>query len=81
MGVDIGSLSSVMLCSVPPNQASFLQRIGRAGRRDGNSVATTLADGGSPHDLYFFEEVDEMLSGDVSPPGIFAIPSPIVGGL
>lgn len=71
MGVDIGSLSSVMLCSVPPNQASFLQRIGRAGRRDGNALATTLVDGSSPHDLYFFADTDEMLKGDVTPPGIF----------
>ena len=71
MGVDIGSLSSVLLCSVPPNQASFLQRLGRAGRRDGNAMTTTLADGTSPHDLYFFAEPEEMLSGDVTPPGIF----------
>lgn len=71
MGVDIGDLSSVLLCSVPPNQASYLQRIGRAGRRDGNALATTLADGNSPHDLYFFEDTAEMLRGDVLPPGIF----------
>lgn len=71
MGVDIGDLSSVLLCSVPPNQASFLQRIGRAGRRDGNALATTLADGNSPHDLYFFAETQEMLSGEVAPPGVF----------
>lgn len=71
MGVDIGDLSSVLLCSVPPNQASFLQRIGRAGRLDGNAVATTLADGNSPHDLYFFAETQEMLSGVVAPPGVF----------
>ncbi|MDR3428225.1 Zn-binding domain-containing protein [Silvimonas sp.] len=71
MGVDIGDLSAVMLCSVPPNQASFLQRIGRAGRRDGNALTTTLADGSSPHDLYFFEETEEMLTGEVAPPGIF----------
>lgn len=71
MGVDIGALSSVLLCSVPPNQASYLQRIGRAGRRDGNALTTTLADGNSPHDLYFFEDTEEMLSGEVVPPGIF----------
>lgn len=71
MGVDIGDLSSVLLCSVPPNQASFLQRMGRAGRRDGNAMATTLADGNSPHDLYFFSETEEMISGDVTPPGVF----------
>ena len=71
MGVDIGDLSSVLLCSVPPNQASYLQRIGRAGRRDGNALTATLADGASPHDLYFFEDTSEMLVGDVVPPGIF----------
>ena len=71
MGVDIGDLSSVLLCSVPPNQASYLQRTGRAGRRDGNALTTTLADGSSPHDLYFFEETQEMLSGEVAPPGVF----------
>ena len=71
MGVDIGDLSSVMLCSVPPNQASYLQRIGRAGRRDGNAFTSTLADGASPHDLYFFEDTQEMLAGEVISPGIF----------
>ena len=71
MGVDIGDLSSVMLCSVPPNQASYLQRIGRAGRRDGNAFTATLADGVSPHDSHFFEDTTEMLSGEVTPPGIF----------
>lgn len=71
MGVDIGDLSSVMLCSVPPTVASYLQRIGRAGRRDGNAHTSTLADGASPHDLYFYEEPAEMISGDVTPPGAF----------
>jgi DEAD/DEAH box helicase domain-containing protein len=71
MGVDIGDLSQVMLCSMPPNQASFLQRIGRAGRVDGNAMLATLADGASPHDLYFFEAPQEMLAGAVNPPGIF----------
>ncbi|MFZ1364623.1 MAG: DEAD/DEAH box helicase [Brachymonas denitrificans] len=71
MGVDIGDLSSVLLCSVPPSQASFLQRMGRAGRRDGNAMTTTLADGNSPHDLYFFAETEEMIAGEVTPPGVF----------
>jgi DEAD/DEAH box helicase domain-containing protein len=71
LGVDIGDLSSVLLCSVPPNQASFLQRIGRAGRKDGNAMTTTLADGNSPHDLYFFAETEEMIAGEVAPPGVF----------
>ena len=51
MGIDIGDLSSVLLCSVPPAQTNYLQRIGRAGRRDGNALALTIANG-RPHDLF-----------------------------
>ena len=70
LGIDIGDLSSVALCSVPPAQTQFLQRIGRAGRRDGNAlslVATNLV----PHDMYFFEEPKEMIAGEVKPPAVF----------
>lgn len=70
MGIDIGDLSSVLLCSVPPAQANYLQRIGRAGRKDGNSLALTLANG-SPHDLYFYADPMEMMAGSVNTPGIF----------
>src|SRR5690606_22410535 len=38
MGVDIGSVSSVMMTNVPPSIANYRQRVGRAGRR-GQSVA------------------------------------------
>lgn len=70
MGIDIGNLSSLILCSVPPAQANYLQRIGRAGRRDGNALNLTVANA-RPHDLYFFAEPEEMLAGQVDPPGIF----------
>ena len=70
MGIDIGDLSSVLLCSVPPSQANYLQRVGRAGRRDGNALALTVANGHN-HDLYFYAEPREMIAGQVSPPGVF----------
>lgn len=70
MGIDIGNLSSVILCSVPPAQTNYLQRIGRAGRRDGNALNLTKANA-KPHDLYFFTEPEEMISGKVDTPGIF----------
>lgn len=70
MGIDIGTLSSAILCSVPPAQANYLQRIGRAGRRDGNALVLTIAQG-KPHDLYFYAQPTEMLAGEIQPPGVF----------
>ncbi len=70
MGIDVGDLSSVVLCSVPPAQANYLQRIGRGGRRDGNSLVLTIANSRN-HDLYFFEAPQEMMSGEVRPPGLY----------
>ena len=72
MGINIGALSSVMLGGVPPNQASFIQRVGRAGRLDGNAAIFTIADA-SPegHDQYFFSNPLEMLQGAVEAPAIY----------
>ena len=70
MGVDIGDLSSVLLCSVPPNQSKFIQRIGRSGRRNGSALNITVA-AAKPHDLYFFRDPAEMISGNVTTPGVF----------
>ena len=70
MGIDIGNLSSLILCSVPPTQSNYIQRIGRAGRRDGNSLCLTVVNN-RPHDLYFFEEPEEMITGEIEPPDVF----------
>lgn len=77
MGIDIGDLSSVLLCSVPPAQANYLQRIGRAGRKDGNAFNMTVAEGNA-HDLFYFEEPVEMMAGSVSAPGVFLDASAIL---
>ncbi|SEP56246.1 DEAD/DEAH box helicase domain-containing protein [Ectothiorhodospira magna] len=70
MGIDIGDLSTVLLCSVPPGQANYLQRIGRAGRRDGNALAVTVANA-HPHDLYFYADPLALIQGEIRPPGVF----------
>ena len=70
MGINIGDLSTVLLCSVPPEPANYLQRIGRAGRRDGNALVAAIVNG-TPHDLYFYGEPSEMLQGRVTPPGCY----------
>ena len=70
MGIDIGDLSSVILCSMPPSQANFAQRVGRAGRKDGNAITIAVANA-KPHDLYFYQDPLDMISGEVVPPQIF----------
>lgn len=70
MGIDIGDLSTVVMCSIPPAQAQYAQRAGRGGRTDGNSLVIAVA-GARPHDLYFYAEPEEMISGSVEPPRIF----------
>jgi DEAD/DEAH box helicase domain-containing protein len=70
MGVDIGNLESVALCSVPPKPSNYLQRAGRAGRKHSNAFIMTVANA-RPHDLFFFVRPKEMLEGRVEPPGCF----------
>ncbi|MEO1149561.1 MAG: DEAD/DEAH box helicase [Pseudomonadota bacterium] len=69
MGIDIGDLSTLILASMPPEEANYVQRIGRTGRRDGNSLNLTLISA-RPHDLQFWEEPGSMLAGEVTPPGV-----------
>ena len=77
MGIDIGDLSSVLLCSIPPQQANYQQRIGRAGRRDGNAFVTTIANG-TNHDLYFWSNPLKMIAGGVETPGCYLDASAIL---
>ena len=70
MGIDIGDLSTVILCSMPPAQSQFLQRAGRAGRKDGNALTLAIANA-RPHDLYFYADPLDMIAGNVTPPKIF----------
>ncbi|WP_257263618.1 DEAD/DEAH box helicase [Endozoicomonas sp. ONNA2] len=68
MGIDIGDLSTTMLCSIPPSTASYLQRIGRAGRKTGTALVLSVINQ-RPHDLFFYARPEDLLCGDVEPPG------------
>ncbi|WP_209507395.1 DEAD/DEAH box helicase [Ruegeria sp. HKCCSP335] len=70
MGIDIGDLSTLLLGSVPPEEANYVQRMGRSGRRDGNALNIVLANSRA-HDLQFWEDPTPMLAGQVRPPGVF----------
>ena len=70
MGIDIGDLSTLLLSSVPPEEANYVQRMGRSGRRDGNALNMVLANSRA-HDLQFWEDPTPMLAGQVRPPGVF----------
>jgi DEAD/DEAH box helicase domain-containing protein len=70
MGIDIGDLSATMLCSVPPNTANYLQRVGRAGRTTGNALILTFASS-QQHDLHFYDDPMAVMDGAIRPPGCY----------
>ena len=70
MGIDIGDLSTMLLCSVPPEEANYVQRTGRTGRRDGNALNLVLANA-KAHDLQFWTDPTPMLKGEVRAPGVY----------
>jgi ATP-dependent helicase YprA (DUF1998 family) len=70
LGIDIGDLPGVTLASIPRSPASYLQRVGRAGRRDGNAFVLAAARA-RPREQYFFAEPLHLIDGDVRPPGCY----------
>jgi replicative superfamily II helicase len=70
LGIDIGDLSTVALASLPRSTASYLQRVGRAGRSTGNAFIMAAVPS-SPRDLYYFSQPMHLLGGEVLPPGAY----------
>lgn len=71
MGIDIGDLNVMGNTNVAPKPSNFLQRVGRAGRKEGSALVLNYAHSGEPHDMYYFTYPKEMMEGEVTTPGCF----------
>ncbi len=70
MGVDIGSVSHVMMTNLPPSIANYRQRVGRAGRRGQPlSMAFTFCQD-RPLDRAAFRDPASFLGREVRPPQV-----------
>ncbi len=78
LGVDVGEVEAVLLRNVPPTPANYVQRAGRAGRRQGSAaIVVTLAQRRN-HDLSWFRDPAPMITGTVRPP-VIIIDNPVIG--
>lgn len=70
MGIDIGDLSTIILSSLPRSVASYLQRVGRAGRLTGNSLSLVFVRGRGEH-LPKLGDPLSVINGEVRPPATY----------
>jgi DEAD/DEAH box helicase domain-containing protein len=70
MGIDIGDLSATVVGSLPPTASNYQQQIGRAGRKTGSALVVSIAQT-RPRDLLYFRFPEELIAGNIQPPGCF----------
>ena len=73
MGINIGDLQKVLLRNAPPSSASYVQRIGRAGRGgDKNAVCVTLCRRTKYDADAWSDPPNRLMSGEIRTPIVFA---------
>lgn len=70
MGIDVGDFFIVLFCFVLFVQVNYLQCIGCVGCKDGNVLNIIVVEG-NLYDQFFFEELLEMMQGQVQVSGVF----------
>ncbi len=71
MGINIGDLQKVLLRNAPPSSASYIQRIGRAGRgKDKNAICVTMCRR-TKYDSDAWSNPPLLMSGEVRTPTVF----------
>ena len=70
MGIDVGDLDAVLLRNVPPTPANYVQRVGRAGRRNQSVAHAVVYAPARPHDQHFYHLPAEVAAGRVDVPRV-----------
>lgn len=70
MGIDIGDLSTVILASIPRTIASYVQRVGRAGRATGSSLNLVFSSSRGT-ELAKVRDPLATINGSVRPPATY----------
>jgi hypothetical protein len=70
MGVDIGEVVAVLCRNVPPTPANYVQRAGRAGRRDDSRALVATFARKRSHDAMYIADPLKLIKGNIPVPSV-----------